>query len=62
VQWADENASQLEVLEFVETNTPLVIALARKVVQDKKESSSLLSIEELEKAAKENGLWEEVST
>jgi hypothetical protein len=60
VQWCDEHASQLEALEFIDSNAPLVVALARKVVQDKKEERSQFSADELVKAAKENGLWEEV--
>jgi hypothetical protein len=52
----------LEALEFIDANTPLVVALARKTVQDKKEERAQFSAEELVKAAKENGLWEEVQS
>lgn len=62
VSLCDEHGFHLEMMEFVEREAGFLIASAREIVDMRKEARAAgFSREELEKAAIDNGLMEEVA-
>lgn len=62
VKLCDENELDIEMMEFIERESGFLIAMGRQIVDERKaQRSTGFSREELEAAAKANGLMEETA-